>query len=262
MKTVYEAANAIEAHMLQDLLRQEHLEAEVQGAYLTGGIGELPAAGLVRLTVADDDYAQAREIIKRWESSEASPSNSPLPSTPGRVSAALGGLLSGILLTYFFMRAPINSEGADHNEDGILDERWKISLSGRVLESQVDRNFDGKTDYISRFDHQHGAFLTSDADDNFDGIFESRLFFKSGQLERMETDSDKDTVPDIRYYYRHGVLARGEYLNPYTGLPLRVEHFKFSGILYADVDTDKDGKPDKRQFYSPLQEIIREERIP
>ena len=261
MKTVYEAANAIEAHMLQDLLRQEHIEADVQGAYLTGGIGELPAAGLVRLTVEDEDYTPAREIIERWEASEASPSALAPPRTPSRVPAALGGLLIGILLTYFFMRAPIKSEGADHNEDGILDERWKSSLSGRVLESEVDRNFDGKMDYVWHFD-QRGGFLRSDADDDFDGRFESRLFFKSGQLEQVDIDSDRDTVPDIRSYYRHGVLRRVEYINVYTGSPLRVEHFKLNGIVYADVDTDKDGKLDKRQIYSPLQEVIREERLP
>lgn len=130
-----------------------------------------------------------------------------------------------------------------------------------MLESEVDRNFDGEIDYISRFD-QRGAFLTSDADDDFDGVFESRLFFKSGQMEQVDIDSDRDTVPDIRSYYRHGVFGRSEYLNPYTGLPLRVEHFKLSGIVYADVVTDKDGKLDKRQIHSPLREVIREERIP
>ena len=130
-----------------------------------------------------------------------------------------------------------------------------------MLESEVDRNFDGEIDYISRFD-QRGAFLTSDADDDFDGVFESRLTYKSGQLERIDIDSDKDTVPDIRSYYRHGVLGRSEYLSPYTGLPVRVEHFKLSGIVFADVDTGKDGKLDRRQIYSPLQEVIREERIP
>ncbi|MFN0315349.1 MAG: DUF2007 domain-containing protein, partial [Burkholderiales bacterium] len=66
MKTAYEAANAVEAHMIQDVLRREEVEAEIHGEFLPGAVGELPAAGLVRVVVADEDYARAREVIGRW----------------------------------------------------------------------------------------------------------------------------------------------------------------------------------------------------
>lgn len=72
MRTAYEASNAIEAHILQGYLEQEGITVQVVGAYLQGAIGELPAHGLVRLLVDDNDYDRARAAILRWEA--ASPS--------------------------------------------------------------------------------------------------------------------------------------------------------------------------------------------
>src|SRR5690606_18757888 len=56
MKTLYQAANAVEAHMLADYLKQEGLSAHVLGEHLQGAVGELPAAGLVRLMIPDEQY--------------------------------------------------------------------------------------------------------------------------------------------------------------------------------------------------------------
>lgn len=67
MRTLYQAANAVEAHILQGYLQQEGLNVLVLGEYLQGAIGELPAAGLVRLMVEDDQYDTARAAIARWE---------------------------------------------------------------------------------------------------------------------------------------------------------------------------------------------------
>ena len=46
MKCVFRARDAIEAHMLADLLDQVGIMAQVQGDMLQGAVGELPAAGL------------------------------------------------------------------------------------------------------------------------------------------------------------------------------------------------------------------------
>ncbi|HEY9194128.1 MAG TPA: DUF2007 domain-containing protein [Methyloversatilis sp.] len=71
MRTLYEAANGVDARLLHDLLAQEGVPALVCGEFLQGGIGELPAAGLVRLMVDERDYAAGRALIARWESGPA-----------------------------------------------------------------------------------------------------------------------------------------------------------------------------------------------
>lgn len=67
MRILYEASNAIEAHLLKDLLDQEGVPAVIHGEFLQGAMGELPAAGLIRLMVADEHYAAGRALIERWE---------------------------------------------------------------------------------------------------------------------------------------------------------------------------------------------------
>lgn len=63
MKAIYDAADAIDAQRIVALLASESIDAHVTGAYLAGAIGELPAGGLVRVWVADEDAVAARALI-------------------------------------------------------------------------------------------------------------------------------------------------------------------------------------------------------
>jgi hypothetical protein len=56
MKQVYAPANTAEAHMLAHLLEQAGVRAHVHGEALQGAVGESPAANLLQLLVADEDY--------------------------------------------------------------------------------------------------------------------------------------------------------------------------------------------------------------
>lgn len=67
MQTVHHATNAIEAHLLVDLLRQQGIAAFVEGEYLQGAIGELPASGLVRVVTAEADVPQAHAVLAQWQ---------------------------------------------------------------------------------------------------------------------------------------------------------------------------------------------------
>ncbi len=68
MITVYNAANSIEAHLIKNLLEQQEIVAYVFGDYLQGGVGEIPAIGLVTVNVSDSDYAKAKEVVDAWDS--------------------------------------------------------------------------------------------------------------------------------------------------------------------------------------------------
>lgn len=67
MKNIYDALNSIEANLIKDILEREGIDAYINGVYLQGGMGELPAMGLVSIMVDDDDSQRAEKVIRDWE---------------------------------------------------------------------------------------------------------------------------------------------------------------------------------------------------
>ncbi|MBQ0753810.1 MAG: DUF2007 domain-containing protein [Gammaproteobacteria bacterium] len=67
MKAIFQSHSSLEASMIVDLLAQRGMHGHVFGEALQGGMGELPAAGLVRVMVNNDDAESAVEVIQEWE---------------------------------------------------------------------------------------------------------------------------------------------------------------------------------------------------
>jgi len=63
MKQAYNAANPVDAQLVVDLLASAGIDAFVQGQFLSGGVGELPAGELLRVWVADEEVERARACI-------------------------------------------------------------------------------------------------------------------------------------------------------------------------------------------------------
>lgn len=101
MKILYHAASLVEAHMIVHLLEQQQLHGRIDGEYLQGAIGELPAAGLIRVMVAEQDFDAAQELITQWDA--AQPPSAPerasgiTPASPFGLLAA--GFVAGVLCT-------------------------------------------------------------------------------------------------------------------------------------------------------------------
>ena len=53
--------------MIAHMLEQQGIDSRIDGEHLAGGVGELPAAGLVRVMVDDHRLDRAREIVTQWE---------------------------------------------------------------------------------------------------------------------------------------------------------------------------------------------------
>lgn len=262
MKTVYEAANPVEAHMVLDLLKQQGLTGRVDGEYLQGGVGTLPAAGLVRVVVDEADYPTARSVVEAFEaaqppSSAATSTTTPPASRPSRATWAGLGLVVGALVTWGAMRAPSGDSRSDLDGDGAADEHWTYSTSGQALRLESDRNFDHRIDYIANY--ERGIVANAESDDDFDGRFETRLYFRHGNVERSETDADGDGCFELTSNYRFGVLDSSATLAPSSGLALRVEHYKLGQLTHAEQDTDHDGTLDTRMQYGPLGELTSRE---
>lgn len=70
MQIVYRAANLADAHLVRQLLESEGVPAFVQGEYLQGAVGELPANTEVFVHVHDAHVDAARTVVADWENSE------------------------------------------------------------------------------------------------------------------------------------------------------------------------------------------------
>lgn len=262
MKTLYEASNAAEAHMLVDLLRQQGIAAEIHGEHLQGAVGGLPAMGFVRLVVEEHDFTRARAAIDQWETAESAqvPAKGEAPRYRGFTGLMLG-LALGIGGMYGAHKAPATIDGTDHNRDGLLDEKWTYALSGKPLRLEIDRNLDRQVDHVAHYDLR-GQIQSSESDDDFDGRFETKSRYRDGNAVSSEVDTDGDRYPDLHSHFKDGVLDTLEYIQPTTGRALRVEHFKLGKLQFADLDTDEDGKLDTRWIYSPLGEVSQRRPIP
>jgi hypothetical protein len=252
MRTLYEAANAVEAHMLADLLRQRGFEAHIQGEHLQGAMGELPAAGLVRLVIDDEQHAAARAVIDEWEARQ--PSTLPPPRRTGRFRWLALGVLLGAGSLYAVVRTPVSGDGVDYNRDGQLDETWTYAPRGTPLKFEADRNRDGKVDHVLHYD-ERGLAASAESDDDFDGRFETRTQFFQGNAEFAQSDTDGDGFFDLLSHFRHGVLERSEYRDPVSGKVLRVEHLRLGKLTRAELDTDRDGEFDTQIEYTGLAEV-------
>ena len=63
MRSVYEAANLIDAHLVRQALEHAGIPAWVRGEALTGGMGDLGVCGVLAVMVADDQRTPAREVV-------------------------------------------------------------------------------------------------------------------------------------------------------------------------------------------------------
>jgi len=63
MHTVYEAENIFDAMLIKHALEAAEIPAFVSGMHLSGAIGELPMAGLIRVQVPASASEEADQIV-------------------------------------------------------------------------------------------------------------------------------------------------------------------------------------------------------
>ncbi|MDE1165034.1 MAG: DUF2007 domain-containing protein [Pseudomonas sp.] len=82
MQRIYDPESLMEAEMLLGMLDSEGIVAHLVGRDLVGGIGDLPAIGLLGLTVANDQAGYARQLIAEYNAALPMPGEEP-DSFPG-----------------------------------------------------------------------------------------------------------------------------------------------------------------------------------
>lgn len=171
------------------------------------------------------------------------------------LALVLGGAIAGGI-GWAMLRMPYQQDGIDRNSDGVLDEKWTRSPTGRLLRTEIDRNLDGAVDWVQEMGAR-GDVVSHAADDDFNGTMETTFWYSKGIAEMSQVDSDGDGYAEIRAHYPHGVLATKRHINPRTHKDVRIEHYRLGVLVFAITDSNNDGVLDQRVDYSPLGEVLR-----
>ena len=67
---IFSATSTTEAHLLQGLLAQHGIDAEVTGHYLQGAFGELPVTNMIQIIVDSQDEQRAKAVIEKYDRGE------------------------------------------------------------------------------------------------------------------------------------------------------------------------------------------------
>lgn len=259
---VYECTLAVEAHMVCDLLGQAGISARVDGAFLSGVGGELPLGNTVKVRVAPERAAEAREVIADWEKQQTGDSVPPVTAQP-RVKAlswfAVGALVGGAFAFVMVNMTTrdddiVSASGVDYNGDGHNDVVY-YSVGSVPSQTTFDRNFDGAYDTHWIFDSQ-GRETHYEADDNFDGRFEWQAEVVNGEIKRNVLDTDGDGRPEQIWHNVNGVLTGIDYYFA-SGRIVKREFYQAGLLDSAEYDDDGDGVFERRiRFDSHAEPIL------
>lgn len=275
MVIIYRAANIADAHLIRQMLEAEGIHAFIQGEYLQGAVGELPANTEILVQVGNDDYAAARAVVERWESAEVEAieddaedapqyTASSLPARRGVsvftvIGCLLVGALGGAAMVWAVYNRPSDGTSIDYDGDGRAEER--VFFAGERAERvESDRNRDGKADQIVRYGIDGTLDMIED-DNDFDGGYETVTRFHHNQPQRWVVDDGLDRKIDYRGEYLMGVLFREEWLDPQGNVVKSILYdngFPVSG----EFDSDGDGRLDTARRYDRRGEIAASGPLP
>jgi hypothetical protein len=264
MKIVFHAANALEAHMVQDLLAMQGVESTIQGEHLQGGAGELPALGLVKVSVEEADAARAQQIIAEWEARQ--PEQTPVPEnrTFGVARFAVVLLLGaslGAAAVQWKSQSRVGRHGVDFDGDGNREEMLTYH-NGQLSRLELDRNSDGKVDEVTDY-LADGLLDKTRTDQDFDGRFETLAVYLNNLVVTENVDLDGDDEADLVVNYLTDQPVRTvTFYDAATGRARKVQRYVMSRLVSAEWDTDRDGRLDTLISYDRYEEETGRQPIP
>ncbi len=253
MRLLYEPSNAIEAHMILNLLEQSGLSGRIDGEFLQGGVGDLQAAGFIRVMIEEADYPAANEIVKQWDTHQPREFSAEPPQRLHPFFSGFIGFCAGLMVLTIYYHTSTTYDGLDYDGDGVLDETW-VYVRDRIKRTEVDRDLDGKVDHITQF-NRVGHPISARSDDNFDGFFETELVYFMGNVESSKSDTTGDGRKNYQIFFRNDVIRSVKFIDPVSGKPIKIQTYDGIKLKSAKLDTNGDGQLDTSYSYDHLEEI-------
>ncbi len=128
-----------------------------------------------------------------------------------------------LFLTLFLVASECHSEGLEYetlvdlNGDGIADIKYEYDKTGYY--ELIDRNFDGKVDESLRYSLDH-YLLSGTSDDDFDGVFETRLVVENSLISSVLVDTNNNQIVDLVFRYKNSLVQTAEKYSIEYGTPV------------------------------------------
>lgn len=253
MPRLYQARDITDASLVRELLVDHGIEAQVRGAALQGGAGELPPGSLVYVWVPDADRGRAMDLVARWERGDFSVPDEPedaqgVAAPPARscgrtaALALVAGAAIGAGLVWVTTHGPTQATAIDHDGDGRIDERFFESPTG-LDRIETDRNRDGRVDEVLRF---RGGWASSvESDNDFNGTMETRGAYRANLWRETESDWNGDGLADYRAEADAGVISREQWMDP-AGHVVKQVLYARGRPVSVEFDAQGDGTMERR----------------
>lgn len=145
--------------------------------------------------------------------------------------------------------------GIDDNGDGVNDVTHYLRVGATyAYKTDIDRNFDGNVDSVVFYD-ANGSTTNSEADDNFDGFFETKTRYRDGNAAVTTTDIDRDGKNDRTLYYVRGIIDREEISDDDAQRLVATLFYENLRLSRSEHDLDGDGFAETLRTYDALGEI-------
>ena len=109
---------------------------------------------------------------------------------------------------------------------------------------EVDTNLDGLKDVV-RFYDEEGSPVEEQADANYDGVFDTWVFFSKARVVRTELDNNADGKPDEIKVFIGGKLSRLQRDTTFDGRVDTWEIYDMGRLNRIGVDLNADGRVDR-----------------
>jgi hypothetical protein len=137
---------------------------------------------------------------------------------------------------------------SDRNGDGRPDV-WQYRDNGVLVRELFDEDGDGRVDRTIRYDTATGQKSYEEEDSNVDGLVDSWVEYRGGEVIRRRQDGNGDGQPDSWTLYRAGKLARVEEDRNGDGFRDRVGYYQDGRMRREVEDANGDGRPDRVTLY-------------
>lgn len=139
------------------------------------------------------------------------------------------------------------AEKLDLNKDGIQDVFYEDKNDFYYM--LTDRNFDGEIDEEWAY-NLDDVLLLGKADNDFDGVFETKYVVQNGFVSKELIDSDQNGIYDIYHKYEFGVTSFSEkyYGISDSGTPSRIGMIKYALDKISDDEVFIETKISESEF--------------